>query len=287
MTPTTEMARLYHDEHLSLAEVGAHFGMTRQAVQQRFTRAGVSRRPRRVFTDEQLAERRRAQQRDYNRRTRAADPEPNRAAVREWARANPERRRAQQRKAYRENPERAAAHHRRWRLANLPKAAERSRRRRARQRAATVVPFTAEQLAARLSMFAGCWMCGAPATEIDHVKPLAAGGPHMLANLRPACGPCNAAKGARWPLRLTLMSLRCGMATDERHRCAAVACDELVPLRHLFCAHHWALVPQYLRERLMGSFRFGQEHGKAKASTEWIEAADEAIAAVVELETAA
>lgn len=74
------------------------------------------------------------------------------------------------------------------------------KQRAARQKAVGFLAFTADQLAARMSMFSGCWMCGAEATQIDHVKPLVAGGWHILANLRPACGPCNARKGGRWPL---------------------------------------------------------------------------------------
>ncbi|MGX7727586.1 HNH endonuclease [Rhodococcus sp. 5G237] len=34
---------------------------------------------------------------------------------------------------------------------------------------------------------------------VDHVKPINKGGPHMLANLRPACGPCNSRKRDQWP----------------------------------------------------------------------------------------
>jgi 5-methylcytosine-specific restriction endonuclease McrA len=43
-------------------------------------------------------------------------------------------------------------------------------------------------------------MCGAEAVEWDHVKPLAKGGAHILANLRPACLSCNRSKRDRWPL---------------------------------------------------------------------------------------
>ncbi|UXA19558.1 HNH endonuclease [Mycobacterium sp. SMC-4] len=43
-------------------------------------------------------------------------------------------------------------------------------------------------------------MCGAAWSTIDHVKPIAAGGAHMLCNLRPMCGSCNPSKGAKWPL---------------------------------------------------------------------------------------
>lgn len=96
-----------------------------------------------------------------------------------------------------------------WRDANPERSREARRRheakRRARVRGATVVSFTAEQLAARLSMYSGCWICGNPRwTEVDHVKPLSKGGPHMLANLRPACFDCNRNKAAEWPFSTTL-----------------------------------------------------------------------------------
>lgn len=81
---------------------------------------------------------------------------------------------------------------------------EDGRRRRAKQLAATIAPFTRQQLDARLSMFSGCWMCGGPAGCVDHVKPLAKGGPHILANLRPACRACNGGKAARWPYPLAV-----------------------------------------------------------------------------------
>lgn len=79
---------------------------------------------------------------------------------------------------------------------------EKGRARRARRRAlmsgASTVPFTPQQLRERLSMFGHkCWMCGAPEDETDHVIPLSRGGPHALANLRPACLPCNRRKGAK------------------------------------------------------------------------------------------
>lgn len=61
------------------------------------------------------------------------------------------------------------------------------------------VPFTATQMAARLAFYGyRCWMCGGPYEHLDHVKPIAAGGPHMLANLRPSCAKCNLSKGRSW-----------------------------------------------------------------------------------------
>ena len=44
-----------------------------------------------------------------------------------------------------------------------------------------------------------CWICGEPATQTDHVKPLAKGGAHWPCNLRPICGHCNATKNDKWP----------------------------------------------------------------------------------------
>lgn len=36
--------------------------------------------------------------------------------------------------------------------------------------------------------------CGAPATTVDHVIPLAEGGTHHPSNLRPLCNPCHTTK---------------------------------------------------------------------------------------------
>ena len=80
----------------------------------------------------------------------------------------------------------------------------------ARRNGAPTIPFTADQLEDRLSMFAGCWMCGGERDEsfhVDHVKPLSKGGWHCLANLRPACGPCNISKGAKWPLGKVMLTV--------------------------------------------------------------------------------
>lgn len=39
-----------------------------------------------------------------------------------------------------------------------------------------------------------CQYCGAPATEVDHVKPVSRGGTHDLNNLVASCKKCNAEK---------------------------------------------------------------------------------------------
>lgn len=82
-----------------------------------------------------------------------------------------------------------------------------SKAKEARRKGASSIPFTAEQLDARLSMWAGCWMCGCDLGDdfhVDHVKPLSRGGWHCLSNLRPACARCNISKGAKWPLNQVL-----------------------------------------------------------------------------------
>jgi 5-methylcytosine-specific restriction endonuclease McrA len=120
------------------------------------------------------------------RRWRERHPDQVVAIKAAWNAANPERQREHRRAGKRRNPE-----------ANRSHVAARK----ARLRDLTVVPFTAAQLRERLSMFGGrCWMCGRAGDTLDHVKPLAKGGAHMLANLRPACGSCNSRKGVSWPL---------------------------------------------------------------------------------------
>ncbi len=103
---------------------------------------------------------------------------------------------------YLTNRQRYRAQGRAWKAANREFVREAAVRhgaiRRARLANAVVVEFTTEQLAARLSMFPGCWMCGGEPTQIEHVKPISKRGPHMLANLRPACQPCNGSKNGTW-----------------------------------------------------------------------------------------
>lgn len=86
-----------------------------------------------------------------------------------------------------------------WRQKNPERVAEYSRTAKARKRNATITRLTAQQIQDKMTMFTGCWMCGGSKEEVDHVKPLARGGYHILANLRPACKSCNGRKNAKWP----------------------------------------------------------------------------------------
>ena len=77
-----------------------------------------------------------------------------------------------------------------------------SMNRRAREKNATVVPFSNEQLANKINYWGRkCYLqldcCIGKFQHVDHVIPLSRGGLHVLANLRPACGPCNHYKGSK------------------------------------------------------------------------------------------
>jgi 5-methylcytosine-specific restriction endonuclease McrA len=147
-------------------------------------------------------------QRESNRRFREANREKRAAQARDYYRRNSGHVKAYQKSYAAEHQEKVAARRRRYREANreqiLLKEAVKTQLRRQKMRQATRIPFTAEQLRQRLSMWGGrCWMCRQPIApgdrHIDHVKPLVKGGAHMLANLRSACSSCNLRKGDRWP----------------------------------------------------------------------------------------
>lgn len=145
---------------------------------------------------------RRKYDREWKRRQRAQDPEGSKARRRAYYAASPAVLAAC--RAWRAaNPGRMAALMAAWREANPERNRATSRlstnKRRARKVAASIVPFTQGQLAARIAYWGGqCYVCGDPWQEIDHVKPLSRGGPHCLANLRPICEPCNLRKSNRW-----------------------------------------------------------------------------------------
>lgn len=147
---------------------------------------------------------------------REANREQLAAAAKEYRRKNAEMVREKERlraptrreykkayqKAYRENfPEKANESVANWRKRNPDRIRARNERYRARKMGAKIGVVTPEGIQDRWAMWGDlCWVCGDTATATDHVKPLAKGGPHMLANLRPICSSCNSSKGAKWPL---------------------------------------------------------------------------------------
>jgi len=92
-----------------------------------------------------------------------------------------------------------AARARIWQATHGKQRAALSARRRAHlARAAGWDYTTAEHIKSRWAMWGDrCYICGAPAEATDHVMPLARGGSHWPANLRPICTSCNSRKGAR------------------------------------------------------------------------------------------
>lgn len=136
-----------------------------------------------------------------------ADPERRKRYNADWARRNPEKRAAIQRRWEAKNagrrtvdPVKARERRRRWSAANPEVHLENERRRRARRRGTAVAILTTEQIALKMAYWGfRCWMCGGPFEHVDHVKPLAKGGAHILANLRPSCVRCNQQKFAQWP----------------------------------------------------------------------------------------
>ncbi|MFC7428561.1 HNH endonuclease signature motif containing protein [Nocardia tengchongensis] len=71
-----------------------------------------------------------------------------------------------------------------------------------------------------------CVYCGALATCIDHVRPIAAGGDSCAGNLEPSCAPCNLNKNGQ-----TLAQWFCGVDSTEIGRRAArysISCSEKV-----------------------------------------------------------
>jgi 5-methylcytosine-specific restriction endonuclease McrA len=144
----------------------------------------------------------------YRQRSREnyyADAEAKKAYQSAYRRANPSKVNETNKAWNRAHPENVKAIRDRWRAANLDKWAEKERRRRAVKIGTAVMKITRSILAARWDYYGGlCWMCGKPAVEWDHVKPLARGGAHIPANLRPACRFCNASKRDHWPLEVAV-----------------------------------------------------------------------------------
>jgi 5-methylcytosine-specific restriction endonuclease McrA len=145
----------------------------------------------------------------YQRDWYGSNAETVNERARLWEKANPEKVSEKNRRCYEDNRRKRAEDFKRWAAANPGYKrrqyaanpgtyAEIGRRRRARKASVLTVPFTAAQLAQRMAYWGDrCWMCSGQYDEVDHVIPIALGGPHCLSNLRPACRSCNASKGAR------------------------------------------------------------------------------------------
>ena len=129
----------------------------------------------------------------YSKEHRQKNPERARKNGREWYHAN----REQALKWHHANKEKRRVNFKRWCAQNPAKVNAREKQRRARQCQAKG-KISAEQLQARVEFYGNrCAYCGGPYEHLDHVIPLARGGVHLPANIRPACEKCNLSKGAK------------------------------------------------------------------------------------------
>lgn len=117
----------------------------------------------------------------------------------------PDRSRERARHRHQQNRDQELERMRRWRKNNPVLVQALWRNRAARERSARG-SATALQVRWRVAYYGDrCAYCHGPVQQIDHVKPLAAGGTNFPANLRPTCAACNRRKHARWPLPADLL----------------------------------------------------------------------------------
>jgi len=96
-------------------------------------------------------------------------------------------------------------------------------------------PFSEADLDARLSVFGHrCAYCGGPFEMLDHLKPLANGGHHLLSNLRPSCRRCNGHKNAMGPTDW-LQLLASG---QEPGKCSVLGCDRRKHAKGMCTLHY-------------------------------------------------
>jgi 5-methylcytosine-specific restriction endonuclease McrA len=137
----------------------------------------------------------------YASHWRATNPEKDRERSRRWAQANPEKQKDYSRKWAQANPERVKEAGRKWRASNPDKGRQKKTRRRARKKGCEV---SATDLNLVLERSQGnCAMCRSHIPvgfrHLDHIIPLAKGGPHTQENLQLLCYRCNTRKGAKLP----------------------------------------------------------------------------------------
>lgn len=142
-----------------------------------------------------------ARKRASDARHRAETAEARNAAQKLYYQANLQALRSYQLQYALEHKEQKRAYDARYRVENADKRAFNEQKRQVVKRGCReLYPFTKDELEQRMSMFGHrCWICGASASQLDHVKPISKGGIHALCNLRPACGDCNLRKSNKWP----------------------------------------------------------------------------------------
>lgn len=121
-------------------------------------------------------------------------PEWSRQTLAEWHRENRDRRAQRVKDRLVEDPE--------FLKYRRDLTARRERQRRAEKIASEFETISASQYDMIFMQHQKkCWICEVELDRPvwDHYQPLSKGGPHVVGNLRPACGPCNLRKSATWP----------------------------------------------------------------------------------------
>ena len=150
-------------------------------------------------------------QRTYAREWLKRNVQKARDAVRRYAKAHPERRRAAKRLYYARHPERHKAAMAVYNMAHpeVLRAKNNAYRARAREAEGRFTSAEWRDLVERHRH--QCAYCGVVAPlEVDHRIPLKRGGSNWIANILPACGPCNRKKG-----QLTEDEFRARLATER------------------------------------------------------------------------
>lgn len=134
----------------------------------------------------------------------ARNPAKQNARSRAYYARHAEEQRLQALDRYYRNRESVLERNARWREANRDRHRENMRRGslkyQARKKGASLSHIDQSALDSKAALWRNrCWICGTSDwSHWDHVKPLSKGGPHLLANLRPACASCNKSKSNRW-----------------------------------------------------------------------------------------
>ncbi|MGW2514995.1 HNH endonuclease [Streptomyces scopuliridis] len=122
-----------------------------------------------------------------------------RRAVNHYRTSNPEAVRQRKAAHYTANRSAVRAKNVAWKQSNPERVRLHNAARRAQRVAATLAPFTHDELLASWAEddLYGCAFCGGPFEEIEHLVPLSRGGEHSIANLVPSCIECNRGVGGK------------------------------------------------------------------------------------------
>ena len=132
------------------------------------------------------------------------NPEAAREKTKRWQEKNPQKVKANRRSEavkraqtnwVKKNRLKVRETNRVWARENPDKKNRLAQKRRARKKGNASVFYDRSEVFDRYDHL--CGYCAAPATCLDHIVPVACGGPDAIDNVIPACLVCNAKKGAK------------------------------------------------------------------------------------------